>query len=62
MTMTDFFEVDEKQKTIKILNLDDFSVEDLTSYITELQIEIQRVRDEIEKKENLKLNAEKFFR
>ena len=62
MTMTDFFEVDEKQKTVKILNLDDFSVEDLTSYITELRIEIQRVRDEIEKKENLKLNAEKFFR
>ena len=60
--MTDFFEVDEKQKTVKILNLDDFSVEDLTSYITELRIEIQRVRDEIEKKENLKLNAEKFFR
>ena len=28
MTMTDFFEVDEKQKTVKILNLDDFSVED----------------------------------
>ena len=28
MTMTDFFEVDEKQKTVKILNLDDYSVED----------------------------------
>ena len=26
MTMTDFFEVDEKQKTVKILNLDDFYV------------------------------------
>ena len=62
MTMTDFFEVDEKQKTVKILNLDDFSVEDLQNYISELQIEILRVQDEIKKKENLKLNAEKFFK
>ncbi len=62
MTMTDFFEVDEKQKTIKILNLDDFSVEDLQNYISELQTEILRVQDEIKKKENLKLNAEKFFK
>ena len=62
MTMTDFFEVNEKQKTVKILNLDDFSVEDLQNYISELQTEILRVQDEIKKKENLKLNAEKFFK
>ncbi len=60
--MTDFFEVDEKQKTVKILNLDDFSVEDLQNYISELQTEILRVQDEIKKKENLKLNAQKFFK
>ena len=60
--MTDFFEVDEKQKTIKVLNLDDFSVEDLQNYISELQAEILRVRDEIKKKRDLKLNAEKFFK
>ena len=60
--MTDFFEVDEKQKTVKILNLDDFSVEDLQNYISELQTEILRVQDEIKKKENLKLNAEKLFK
>ena len=60
--MTDFFEVDEKQKTVKILNLDDFSVEDLQNYISELQTEILRVQDEIKKKENLKLYAEKFFK
>ena len=60
--MTDFFEVDEKQKTVKILNLDDFSVEDLQNYISELQTEILRVQDEIKKKEKLKLNAEKFFK
>ena len=62
MAMTDFFEVDEKQKTVKILNLDDFSIEDLQNYISELQTEILRVQDEIKKKENLKLNAEKFFK
>ena len=62
MTMTDFFEVDEKQKTVKILNLDDFSVEDLQNYISELQTEILRAQDEIKKKENLKLKAEKFFK
>ncbi len=62
MTMTDFFEVDEKQKTVKILNLDDFSVEDLKNYISELKDEIKRVEEEIKKKENLKLTAEKFFR
>ena len=60
--MTDFFEVDEKQKTVKILNLDDFSVEDLKNYISELQTEILRVQDEIKKKKDLKLNAEKFFK
>ena len=62
MTMTDFFEVDEKQKTVKILNLDDFSVEDLQTYISELENEMLRVQSEIKKKKNLKLNAEKFFR
>ena len=62
MTIIDFFEVDEKQKTVKILNLDDFSIEDLQNYISELQTEILRVQDEIKKKENLKLNAEKFFK
>ena len=62
MTMTDFFEVDEKQKTVKILNLDDFSFEYFQNYISELQTEILRVQDEIKKKENLKLNAEKFFK
>tara|TARA_X000000950_G_C13395812_1_gene450077 strand:+ start:44 stop:226 length:183 start_codon:yes stop_codon:yes gene_type:complete len=60
--MTDFFELDEKHKTVKILNLDDFSIDDLQHYISELQTEIVRVKDEIKKKENSKLNAEKFFK
>ena len=62
MTMTDFFEVDEKHRTIKILNLDDLSIKDLQNYISELQTEILRVRAEIKKKKNLKLNAEKYFK
>ena len=62
MTMTDFFEIDEKQKTVKILNLDDFSVEDLQNYISELKTEILRVQGEIKRKKNLKLDAEKFFK
>ena len=60
--MTDFFEIDEKQKTVKILNLDDFSIDDLNNYVSELQTEILRVKDEINKKKNLKLDAEKFFK
>ena len=59
--MTDFFEIDENQKSIKILNLDDFSIEDLEKYISELEMEIERVKGEIDKKRKLKLNAEKFF-
>ena len=62
MTMTDFFEVEEKQKTVKKLDLDDLSVEDLQKYVTELEYELLRVQGEIKKKESLKLNAEKFFK
>ena len=60
--MTDFFEIDEKQKTVKILNLDDLSIEDLQNYVVELENEILRVKNEIKKKKNLKLNAENFFK
>ena len=60
--MTDFFEIDENKKTIKNLNLDDFSIEDLEKYISELKAEINRVANEIEKKSNLIENAKKFFK
>ena len=59
--MNNFFEIDENKKTIKILNLDDFSVEDLKKYMDELKIEIERVRVEIIKKDNIIKSAEKFF-
>ena len=60
--MDDFLEIDEKKKTINLLNLDDFSVEDLEKYIFELNKEILRVKEEINKKNKLKKEAQKFFK
>ena len=60
--MDDFLEIDEKKKTINSLNLDDFSVEDLEKYISELNKEILRAREEINKKNKLKKEAQKFFK
>ncbi len=59
--MDDFFEVDEKKKTVKFINLDDFSIEDLEKYKSELNKEILRVNLEIEKKGKLKSTAEEYF-
>ena len=50
------------KKTVKLINLDDFSVEDLNKYILELNKETERVKLELEKKLNLKEQAEKFFK
>ena len=60
--MSDFFEIDEKQKTIKILNLDDFSTEDLNKYIGELNKELLRVKSELQKKIAVKKDAENYFK
>ena len=60
--MIDFFEIDEKKKTVKFLNLDDFSIEDLKKYIYELKEEIERVKIEIKKKDSFKKDAEDFFK
>ncbi len=60
--MKDFLEYEETQKTIKTLNLDDFSIEDLKKYILELNNEINRVKKEIDKKSNLLSDAEKYFK
>jgi len=59
--MTDFLEIDDKNKTLKSLNLDDFSVEELKKYISELEVEIIRVKEEILKKNKLLNDAKKFF-
>jgi len=60
--MDDFLEIDEKKKTINTLNLDDFSVEDLDKYILELNKEILRVKEEINKKNKSKKEAQNFFK
>jgi len=60
--MNEFLEYDENKKTIKALNLDDFSIEDLNKYITELKEEINRAEIEIVKKKNLMSEAENFFK
>ena len=60
--MDDFLEFEDNKKTIKLLNLDDFSVEDLKNYIIELEDEINRVNLEVIKKKKLQENAQKFFK
>ena len=60
--MSNFFEVDEKHKTIKILNLDEFSIEDLNNYIEELNKEILRVKSELQNNNNVRKEAEDFFK
>jgi len=60
--MRDFLEYEETQKTIKALNLDDFSIEDLKKYILELNNEMNRANKEVDKKSNLLSDAEKYFK
>ena len=60
--MNDFLEYDQSKKTIKAINLDDFSVEDLNQFIVELKDEIIRVEKEIDKKNGLISEAQKFFK
>ena len=60
--MSDFLEFDKDTKTLKSINLDDFSVEDLNEYMDELTKEMGRVKKEIHKKTELKTDAEKFFK
>ena len=60
--MNEFLEYEESKKSIKSLNLDDFSVEDLDKYISELKDEIDRVNMEKVKKKKLISEAENIFR
>lgn len=50
------------KKSIKPINLDDYSVDDLVIYINELKEEMSRVKEEIKKKELTRLEAQKFFK
>ena len=60
--MNEFLEYEESKKSIKSLNLDDFSVEDLDTYISELKDEIDRVSLEKDKKKKLISDAENIFK
>jgi len=60
--MNDFLEFDNEKKSVKLINLDDLSVEDLKAYIEELENEINRVRLEISKKNQFQKDAQKFFK
>ena len=60
--MNEFLEYEESKKSIKSLNLDDFSVEDLDKYILELKNEIDRVNIEKVKKKKLINDAENIFK
>ena len=60
--MNEFLEYDENKKSIKSLNLDDFSIEDLDIYISELNDEIERVNLEKIKKKKLISEAENMFK
>ena len=60
--MNEFLEYEGSKKSIKSLNLDDFSVEDLDKYILELKNEIERVNMEKDKKKRLISDAENIFK
>ena len=60
--MNEFLEYDESKKSIKSLNLDDFSIEDLDKYAFELEEEIERVKREKIKKNKLIKEAESIFK
>ena len=60
--MNDFLEFDNEKKSIKLINLDDLSVEDLKAYIEELENEINRAMLEISKKNQFQKDAQKFFK
>ena len=60
--MNEFLEYEQNKKSIKSLNLDDFSIEDLDKYVSELNDEIERVNIERVKKEKLISEAESIFK
>ena len=60
--MNEFLEYDDNKKSIKSLNLGDFSIEDLDKYISELNDEIERVYIERVKKKKLISEAESIFK
>ena len=60
--MGDFLEFEDEKISVKSINLDDFSVEDLKKYIKELEDEKKRTELEMKKKNSLLEEAKKFFK
>ena len=60
--MGSFVEFEEDQKTIKSINLDDFSIEDLEEYIVSLTLEVQKAKEEIKERIKTKEEAQKFIK
>ena len=60
--MNSFLEFEEDKKTIKSINLDAFSIEDLEEYINSLMLEVKKAEEEINKRIKTKEEALKFFK
>lgn len=60
--MNSFLEFEEDKKTIKSINLDDFSIEDLEEYIDGLKLEVKKAEEEIKQRIKTKGEAQKFFK
>ena len=60
--MNSFLEFEENKKTIKSINLDNFSIEDLEEYIDGLKLEVKKAEEEIKQRIKTKREAQKFFK
>ena len=60
--MGDYLEFEKDTKALKLINLDDLSVENLKEYIKQLKIEIERVKTELDQKLKYQVEAEKYFK
>ena len=60
--MNSFLEFEEDKKTIKSINLDNFSIEDLEEYIDGLILEVKKAEEEIKQRIKTKEEAQKFFK
>ena len=60
--MNSFVEFEVNKKTIKSINLDNFSIEDLEEYIDGLKLEVKKAEEEIKQRIKTKGEAQKFFK
>ena len=60
--MNSFLEFEEDKKTIKSINLDAFSIEDLEEYINSLMLEVKKAEEEVNKRIKTKEEAQTFFK